>query len=315
MALVKKGDTLFVLDPRPMRAQLAQSQASVAQAEAALTLANSELKRYNSIAGTNAVSASDVETRQNAVKVAEALRDAATASVATAQLNVDFTEIKSPIDGRAGSRMVDVGNVVKANETALLSIQRLDQVYVDFTINEAQLTAVRENMASGDLKVLARVPDEQGEGRAGTLTFIDNAVQDATGTVRLRATIDNKDQHFWPGQFVQVRLVLKTLKDAVLVPVAAPQLSQMGQYVIVVHDDMTAEMRPVVLGQAQGDLVVLASGVKSGEKVVIEGQMMVRPGAKVRLPEKPSTTAPAPSTAVPATNPPPATNPTTQPDK
>jgi multidrug efflux system membrane fusion protein len=180
---------------------------------------------------------------------------------------------------------VDVGNVVEANKGPLLVIQRLDPIYADFTITENDLTSVQRNMEQGTLKVEVRLPDEAGDPRPGELTFLDNAVQDGTGTVKLRATVPNGDQRFWPGRFVKVRLVLSTIKDAVLVPASAPQTSAKGQFVYVVKDDSTAEMRPVTLGQRHEDRVVVAQGLAAGERVVIEGQMAVMPGGKVRVAE------------------------------
>lgn len=285
---LKKGQVLFLIDPAPAEAALAAAQAQVAQSKAAADFARIELERYTAVAGTRAISKSDLDTRQNSVDVAVAQQAAAEAATRTAQLNLDYCTIRSPIDGRAGARMVDVGNVVRENETALLSVQKLDPVYADFTVNEGDLAAVRANMADGTLKTMVRLPNEAADaGRGGDLTFLDNSVQDATGTVRLRATIANKDLHFWPGQFVNVRLVLKTLKDAVLVPSSASQMSQAGPFVFVVKPDMVAELRPVKPGQTQGDMLVITEGLKAGERVITDGQMMVRPDMPVRLPGQP----------------------------
>ena len=286
-ATVKKGDVLFEIDPAPSQAALAAAQAQVAQAKAAADFARIELERYSAVAGTRAISKSDYDTKKNQVDVAEAQQKSAEAQVRTAQINLDFCTIKSPIDGRAGEVLVDPGNVVKENETALLSVQRLDPVYADFTVSEQNLASVRANMADGTLKAYARLPaDADGPGKEGALTFLDNAVQDGTGTVKLRATIENKDLHFWPGQFVNVRLVLKTLKGAVLVPSNASMMSQKGPYVFVVKDNSTAEMRPVKIGQAQGDKLVITEGLAAGEKVITDGQMMVMPGGPVRQPDQ-----------------------------
>ena len=281
---VKKGDVLFVLDKAPSEASLATANAAVAQAKASQAFSKIELERYAAVAGTKAISKSDYDTKSNAVDVAKAQVDAAEAQVRSFQINLDFCTIRSPLTGRLGARMVDVGNVVKENETALLGIQQLDPIYADFTVNEQELGQVRQNMSGGTLHAFVRVPaDGESKGREGTLTFLDNSVQDASGTVRLRVTMPNKDLHFWPGQFVTVRLVLKTLDDAVLVPTAAQQLSQKGPFVFVVKDDQSAEIRPIVVGQMQGDQVVIAHGLRAGEKVITDGQMMVRPGGKVSV--------------------------------
>jgi multidrug efflux system membrane fusion protein len=177
---------------------------------------------------------------------------------------------------------VDIGNVVEANKTPLLTIQKIDPIYADFTVNQNELTDVQDNMRRGTLKVEVRLQDEDDKPLSGQLTFLDNAVADATGTVQLRATVDNRERRLWPGRLVKVRLVLSTLKSAVLVPAVAPQMSAKGSFVYVVKDDSTAELRLVKTGQAQGDLVVIEEGVKPGEKVVVNGQLGVTPGGKVR---------------------------------
>ena len=281
---LKKDQLLFTIDPRPYQAQLDSAQAQLAQSKAALDLANTQLKMYASIANTRAVSQMDLETKKNTVAVDEAQVQAAEAAVENAKLNLEYCYIHSPIDGRAGARLVDVGNVVQANTTGLLLIQRLDPIYADFTITESDLPEVQREMARGTLKTLVRIPsDAPKRAREGKLTFLDNAVQNATGTVNLRATIPNADHHFWPGQFVNVTLVLATSKGAVLIPNQATQISQQGPFVYVVKPDDTAELRPVTLGQRQGDDVVVTKGVADGERVVVTGQLTLIPGAKVRV--------------------------------
>jgi multidrug efflux system membrane fusion protein len=281
-AQLKKDQPLFTIDPRPYQAQLDVAQAQLAQSRAALDLANTELKMYASIANTRAVSQLDYETKKNTVALDEAQVQAAQAAVESAKLNLDYCSIHSPIDGLAGSRLVDVGNVVQANTTALLLIQRLDPIYADFTITEADLPEVRREMQGGNLKTLVRIPsDPENGGRAGTLTFLDNAVQNGTGTVNLRATVSNPDRHFWPGQFVNVKLILATAKGAVLIPSQATQISQQGPFVYVIKSDDTADLRPVTLGQQQGSDVVVTKGLVAGERVVVDGQLGVHPGAKV----------------------------------
>jgi membrane fusion protein, multidrug efflux system len=283
-AELKKDQLLFTIDPRPYQAVLDSAQAQLAQSKAALDLANSQLKMYASIAGTKAVSQLDYETKQNSVEVDKAQQQSAEAAVETAKLNLDYCYIRSPIDGRAGARLVDAGNVVQANTTPLLSVQHLDPIYADFTITERDLPQVRQEMARGTLKTQVRIPsDALDSARSGSLTFLDNAVQNATGTVNLRATVPNPDHHFWPGQFVDVTLILSTLKNAVLIPNEATELSQQGSFVYVIKPDGIAELRPVTLGQRQGSDVVVTSGVAPGEQVVATGQLTVHPGAKVRI--------------------------------
>jgi membrane fusion protein, multidrug efflux system len=283
-AELTKGQLLFKIDPRPYQAQLDAAMAQLAQAKADLDLANTQLKMYASIANTRAVSQLDYETRKNTVEVDETHVQAAEAAVENAKLNLDYCSIDSPINGRAGVRLVDVGNVVQANTTGLLLIQHLDPIYADFTITERDLPQVQQEMARGFLKTLVRVPSDPLEkARSGNVTFVDNSVQNATGTVTLRATIPNADSHFWPGQFVNVMLILSTDKAAVLVPNEATQVSQQGPYVYVVKPDNTVDLRQVTVGQQQGENVVVTSGLTGGENVVVTGQLTLRPGAQVRI--------------------------------
>lgn len=320
---VKKGDLLFTIDPRPYKAQLDSAEATLAQNKAQLVLAKIEFKRYADLFATQSISQQDYDQRKNTLDVAEARVQQSQAAVEAARLNFDYCFIRSPIDGRAGQRLVDIGNVVTANigsfqtgqqpgsagsvaaantggspfnSVPLLVIQRLDPIYADFTVTENDLTEVQRNMERGTLKVEVRLPDEPDKPREGNLTFVDNAVQEGTGTVKLRATIPNKDHHFWPGRFVKVRLILKTIDNAVLVPADAPQMSAKGPFVYVVKEDSTAEMRPLKLGQRQDDLVVVEEGLKAGEQVVVSGQLGIMPGSPVRVAE------PAPSEGSPPKN-------------
>jgi multidrug efflux system membrane fusion protein len=281
-AELKKGDLLFTIDERPYQAALDAAEATLQQRKAELDLARIELSRVDGLVESKAIAKEDYDTRKNAVDVAGAQVQESEAAVETARLNLDYCAIRSPIDGRAGHRLVDLGNVVKpADNTPLLTIQRLDPIYADFTVTENDLTAVQQNMARGVLKVEVRLPDSD-QAREGDLSFLDNTVQDGTGTVKLRATIENKDRIFWPGRFVNVRLVLSTLHSAVLVPASASQMSAQGTFVYVVKPDGTAEIRLVKLGQRQDELVVIAEGLKSGEQVIINGQLGVTPGGKVQ---------------------------------
>ncbi|MEA2708776.1 MAG: rane fusion protein multidrug efflux system [Phycisphaerales bacterium] len=340
---VKKGQLLFTIDPRPFNATLAEAQAALAQARAQLKFSEDEVKRQETVRGTGAVSQQEFERAANAAAVAAAQVEAAIARVETAKLNLEYATIKSPIDGRAGQRLVDPGNVVSGGSdgTKMLVIQRFDPIYADFTVTENVLGTVRKFMADGVLAtedpvnkliVLVDVPGDarqvidalagtkpttapagaapatqpiadrpvvpgSGSGpRTGPLTFLDNRVLEGSGTVKLRATIPNSDRYFWPGQFVRVRLVLTTKKNATLIPERAQQIGQQGPYVYVVKPDGTAEMRNITAGQRQpGELIVVNAGVQPGEQVIVEGHMAVMPGAKVTvLPPSPQQpTAPA----------------------
>lgn len=282
-AHLRKGDLLFTIDPRPFQAQVDAAEATLAQSKAALDLARIQFDRAETLIETRAISQEEYDLKKNSVDVAAAQVEQSQAAVQTARLNLEYCFIRSPIDGRAGQRLVDTGNIVAANTGSLLTIQRLDPVYADFTVPENDLTAVQHNMARGSLKVEVRLPDEPGEPRTGMLTFLDNSVQDGTGTVKLRATIANGDHRFWPGRFVKIRLVLDTLQKAVLVPAAAPQNSAQGPFVYVVKEDSTAEQRTIAQGQRHGELIVIRQGVRPGERIVIDGQLGVTPGGKVRF--------------------------------
>jgi multidrug efflux system membrane fusion protein len=281
---LKRGQLLFVVDPRPYKAQVDSAQAALAQAKAALDLAKIQFARDEEVIEAHAISKQDYDTKKNTVDVDQAQVEAAEAALETAKINLEYCYIHSPIDGRAGARLVDVGNVVQPNTTSLLSIQRLDPIYANFTITEGDLPAVQKQMSSGMLKAAVRLPsDLENAVRNGRVEFLDNSVQNATGTVNLRATMSNSDHHFWPGQFVDVKLVLSTEKGAVLIPSQAAQISQRGPFVYIVKPDDTAELRPVKLGQRQGDQVVVTEGIAPNERIVVAGQLLIRPGGKVRV--------------------------------
>jgi len=322
-ANVKKGQLLFTIDPRPFDANLKQAQANLArdsalkkQAEANLAREQArekwgltQVERYRTLVEQGVVPReqyqqlrADYDTLQANTEAARATVRSAdetikvdNAAIDTAKVQLSYCYIHSPIDGRAGQRLVDVGNVVNpggsnggnnANngtipDNALLVIERLDPIYADFTISQNNLSAVQEQMRTGALKAEVRLPDTNEDAIPGQLTFVDNAVQNQTGQVTLRATLPNPDHRFWPGRFVNVRLVLSTVQSAVLVPLSAPQMSANGSYVYVVKPDSTAEQRPVSLGQRQGDLIVVEKGVQPGERIVTNGQLGVTPGGKV----------------------------------
>jgi multidrug efflux system membrane fusion protein len=284
-----KGQLLFVVDPRPYKAQLDSATATLNQAKAALDLAKIQFARDEEIIGSRAISKQDYDTKKNTVDVDQAQVEAAQAALETAKLNLEYCYVHSPIDGRAGARLVDTGNVVQANSTPLLSIQRLDPIYANFTVTESDLPEVQKQMAQGKLKAVVRLPsDSDSQSRAGKVEFLDNSVQNGSGTVNLRATMTNLDRHFWPGQFVNVRLILETEKGAVLIPNQAAQISQKGPFVYVVKADDTAELRPITLGQRLGEDVVVQQGLAPNERIIVTGQMTVRPGTKVQVAQTPA---------------------------
>jgi len=279
---LKKGDPLFTIDPRPYEAQLNAAQANLAQSKAALDFAKIQFARVQDLVESKAIARQDYDTRKNAVDVSAAQVQQNEAALESARLNLEYTSIRSPIDGRAGHRLVDLGNVVTANTSTLLTIERMDPIYADFTVTESDLSQVQRDASQRALRVEVRLPDV-AKPEVGSLTFLDNSVQSSSGTVLLRATVPNPERHLWPGQFVNVRLILSTVPKAILVPSAAPQDSAKGPFVYVVKADSTAELRPVKLGQRQGDSVVVEQGLQPGEKVVLNGQLGVMPGAKVNV--------------------------------
>lgn len=270
---VKKGDPLFTIDPRPYEAALASAQADLA-------LNQATLKRHETLRAQNVTATQELDTAQANARKAEA-------AVKAAQVNLEHCYIKSPIDGRAGLRLVDVGNVVGGGTGGggpiLVTIQGMDPIYTDFTVAEPDLPLVRRYLGRENLKVLTDAEDDELPPREGELSFIDNSLQPGTGTVKARATTPNPDRALWPSQFVRVRLILQNLKDAKLVPSSAVQIGQNGPYVFVVKDDSTLELRQVRPGQRHGDLTVVTEGVKADEKVVVSGQLQLAPGAKVAV--------------------------------
>jgi membrane fusion protein, multidrug efflux system len=337
-ANVKKGELLFTIDTRPFEANLAQARANLSkdqalkkQAEANLAREVAQAKwglaqveRYRPLVEKGVVPReqyeefranydslkANVEAARSAVRSADETIKVDAAAIESAKVQLSYCYIRSPIDGRAGQRLVDIGNVVNpggsssagsgngnsGNNNSLLVIERLDPIYADFTISQNNLTAVQEQMRAGTLKAEVSLPDSGGVMVAGQLTFLDNAVQSTTGQVTLRATIPNVDHRFWPGRFVNIRLVLTTIHSAVLVPVTAPQMSANGSFVYVVKQDSTAEQRAVTLGQRQGDLIVVEKGVEPGERVVINGQLGVTPGGKVLIEQPRDAGSPATTT-------------------
>ena len=318
-ANVRKGQLLFTIDPRPFEAKLKEAQANLSrdlalkkQAEANLARevarekwGYAQVERYRILVEQGVVAKEQYEQLRAEYDSLKASSEAAraivrsadetlkvnNAAIETAKVELSYCFIHAPIDGRAGQRLVDIGNVFNPggqanpdeNGNVLLVIERLNPIYADFTISQNNLTAVQQQMREGTLKAEVRLPDAGNDAVSGQLTFVDNAVQNETGQVTLRATLPNPDQRFWPGRFVNVRLVLSTVQGAVLVPSSAPQMSASGSYVYVVKADATAEQRTVSLGQRQGDLIVIESGVAAGEQVVTDGQLGVTPGGKVAV--------------------------------
>lgn len=282
---VKKGDSLFTIDSRPYEAVLVQAQGQLAQAKSQLVLDQITLKRQQDLRSKGVTSPQDLDTAQGTVNNDEAKVKSAQGAVAAAQVNVDNCNIRSPIDGRAGLRQVDVGNIVGGGSAGaggiLVTIQGIDPIYTDFTVAEPDLPLVRQYLGGPNVKVMTDAEDDQFPPREGTLSFIDNALQPGSGTVKARGVTANPDRALWPSQFVHVRLILDILKNSKLVPSGAVQIGQNGPYIFVVKSDSTLELRQVKPGQRQGELTVIIEGVNADETVVVSGQLQLAPGTKV----------------------------------
>ena len=293
---VKKGDLLFVIDPRPYQADLEQAQAQLESDTAQLQLNQSNLQRDEKIGTQHFVSEQQIDTDKANVKnyLGAVARDQA--SIDRAKLNLEYCYVRSPTDGRTGRRLVDPGNYVSTGAVTLVNIQRQDPVYADFNISENDLARLRESMPGNQLGVDVVAPTQPDVTKSGTLTFLDNAVSAQAGTVLLRATIPNKDHYLWPGQYVKVALTLQVLKGATVVPSQTIQLGGKGSYLFVVRPDNTVEQRFVNQGVRYREVVVVPDGLKADETVVVEGQLTISNGVKVNpSPYQTSTGSPSPS--------------------
>jgi multidrug efflux system membrane fusion protein len=290
---VKKGDLLFVIDPRPFQADLEQSQGQLQSDQAQLDLNQRNLARDEKIGPQHFVSEQQIDTDKANVDNFKGAVEKDKASIDLAKLNLEYSYVRSPADGRTGRRLVDVGNYVGTGGSVLVNIQLQDPVYVDFNISENDLSRLRESMAEGNqLRVDVITPSRPDISKAGTLSFLDNSVSTQAGTVLLRATMPNKDHYLWPGQYVNVALTLQILKDAPVVPNQTVQMGGKGTYLFAVNPDNTVEQRQVTQGVRYQDLVVVSHGVKLGETVVVEGQIALGNGMKVNPKEYPSATPP-----------------------
>jgi multidrug efflux system membrane fusion protein len=302
---VKKGDLLFTLDQRPYEAVLRQTEANLAKDKALLDKARADLARLVTLVAKDYTSRANYDTAKSNVASLEATIKAGEALVEQARLRLEFTKIAAPIDGRVGSILVNAGNLVKANDTAagtLVTINQIRPIYVQFSVPESHLSEIRARMAAGRIAVKAQIPQEDRVAAEGTLSFINNAVDMTTGTILLKATFENDDDRLVPGQFVNVTVELAVIAEAVVVPAAAVQVGQRGHYVFVVKADSTVEMRLVRAGITSGREIVVQDGLKPGERVVTEGQLRLRPGARVAV--RPSAGGPPPGRAVGPNGPP-----------
>ncbi len=287
---VAKGDLLIRIDPRPFAAQLQQAEANVARDRAQLAKVRADLKRYGALSERGVASVQKLEESQAAASSLEATIRAGEAASEFARLQLEYSAIRSPIDGRAGSLLIAAGNLVRGTDAApLVVINETRPVYVSFTLPEQHLGEIRRRMNQDGLTIEARPPEDPGPPATGKVDFVNNAVDPATGSIGLRATIANQDERLLPGQFANVRVTMDTLKGAIVVPAQAIQNSQKGQFVFVlkagsIKDNQgEVEQRYVKLGVMDDDRVVVREGLAAGETVVTEGQLRLKPGSRVTI--------------------------------
>jgi multidrug efflux system membrane fusion protein len=278
--MVKQGDLLVEIDPRPYQATLDQAKAKKAQDEANLANANLDLQRYTKLG--EFATKQQTDTQRSTVQQLTAQIAADEAAISNAQTQLDYTQVKSPISGVAGLRQVDIGNIVNAStQTGIVTIAQIEPIAVIFTAPEEQLPYINEGQAAQQLKVIAITTDGKKPLAEGTLAVVNNQVDSTSGTIRLKAVFDNKNHALWPGQSVSTRLLVKTLKDATVVPDNAIQHGTNGLYVYAVNADGKAELHDVKVSQSIDGKSVIDEGLSPGQQVITAGQYKVSPGTAV----------------------------------
>ncbi|MBZ5680472.1 MAG: efflux RND transporter periplasmic adaptor subunit [Acidobacteriia bacterium] len=280
---VKKGDLLFTLDKRPLEAELKKQEANLQRDIAQAKLAHLEADRYADLFKAGVVSKQQFDQAQANAQALDAAVQADNAAVENARVQLIYCSIYSPINGRTGTLMIHQGNMIKANDTPfLVNINQVEPIYVTFTVPEQYLADIKRFAGAGILPVKATI---QGDTRPvlGELSFIDNTVDQATGTIKLKGQFANADRRLWPGQFVNVTLTLHAQPSAVVVPSQAVQNGQQGQFVFVIHPDLTVEARPVMVNRTSNGQSIIDKGLTAGERVVTDGQLRLVPGSKVDI--------------------------------
>jgi len=279
---VKVGDSLFQIDPRPYQAALETAQAAKEKDEAQLAGAQLDLERYQKLLGPGWQTRQSYDQQKATVAQSQAAIKGDIAQIENAKLNLGYADIRSPIDGRLGAKLVDVGNLVHANDnTPLVMITELKPIFVSFTLPQETLDDIQENNKKAPLVVRAFSGDGKKELAQGKLTLIDNMIDQATGTIHLKARFDNDDERLWPGEFVNLRLILSTHKGVATVPQQTVQVGPNGYYAYVIKPDNTVERRTVEVASMQDGLAVISKGLAAGEKVVVDGQYRLTEGARV----------------------------------
>jgi len=280
---ITKGQLLFTLDKRPFQAALDQAIGNLKRDQAQAVNSEIQAKRYEALQNEGVVAREQADQVIAQAKSNASIVAADEAAVEAARVQLQYTEIRSPIDGRAGALQINLGNLVKANDTPfLVQLNQITPIYVTFTVPEVSLSQVRQYVSQG-LKVLAFPKGQSSDAADGQLTFIDNGVDPTTGTVKLKGTFQNKDRKLWPGEFVDVNLNLTTQKNAIIIPTKAVQTGQQGDYVYVIKSDGTAEPRNVTTAGTYKDVTLIGKGLSAGETVVVDGQLKVVPNGKVAV--------------------------------
>jgi multidrug efflux system membrane fusion protein len=281
---VQQGQVLFTLDRRPLELALREAQANLERDTARAENAALMAKRYEDLAKRGIATREQVDTSRADMSALNATVSADKAAVENATVQLDYATIKAPISGRTGALMVHEGNLVRANDTtALVTINQILPISVAFAIPEARLSDLKRYMAGGSLRVTASPPNDEGAPAVGRISFVDNSVDEQTGTIRIKGTFANADRRLWPGQFVNVVVTLTTDPKAIVVPSVAVQSGQQGTYVFIVKTDQTVEMRPVTVDRASGSETVLASGVQPGDTIVTDGHLRLVPGSRISV--------------------------------
>jgi membrane fusion protein, multidrug efflux system len=280
---VKQGDLLFQIDPRPYQAALRQAEAQLARDAAQARSAEEQAKRYQILVQKDYVSRDQYDQLRANADASAAVVDADKANVENSRLQLAYCTIKSPINGRVGTVLVNKGNIIKANDAVMVTINQMTPIYVTFSAPEKSLAEINKQRSKKALSIDVYVDRTEPKSEKGNLTFVDNAVDSSTGTIKLKGTFSNSARRLWPGQFVNVVLTLYTQRDAIVVPTQAVQSGQTGQYVYVVNKDMSAEIRQVVISRTFENDSIIEKGLAAGEKVVTEGQLRLSAGAKVQI--------------------------------
>ena len=280
-SLVKEGDVLFIVDQRPFEADLAKSKAELAQNQASLNFALKEVKRYEPLFKTGDVAQKKMQEIQEQANAAKAAVDASKAAVTSAELDLEYSSIVAPIDGRIGRAIIDIGNLVTVGNMVLTTIVQIAPIYVYFSPSEAQYLEIEKYRAQGPVEVTMSLADGSTFGEDGTLDFVDNVVDQSTGTIKLRAVFPNAQETQRPGEYAKIHVRLSERPNTIVIPAKAVSENEAGYFVLVVGADNKIETRSVTLGSTYKDQRVVESGLKQGEKVVVEGLQKVSSGETV----------------------------------